>query len=209
MMLFSNDWACDAIGMAFMAGLLITIVNWLALLIQAGYRRLFPAQSTRRFWGITQQLVLLLFLTAGSVLYAHELIPDVNISCFEAAFNMDPPPEISDLYADLHYAGGPEDLVFVMKFHAPRETIQKLIAHRGMSKNTDLEDVFSLEDWQNFWEAFMGIAFDYEPSWKIVPPIKHPEIYGYFIDNGHDKPYGADLMWDPDTEQTYVVYTNG
>ena len=217
--LLSNDWACDAIGMAILGGLLAVVINGLAGFALARWTRNNLARSHHHRLNYKWQVALLLLLTAGAAVQARCEIAGNNVAFFEMAFGMPPPHGISHLSAAAYYNGGPGDSVCLMTFYADDRTIDMLTRCRHMTAGagSGLAEPFQIRlykrgkiSWAELWYDFAYMAIPKNPtSWRRVPIVRNPAIYGWFKDTGKDPIQALSLMWDPATGKAYAIYTSG
>jgi hypothetical protein len=191
--LLSND-CCSTALVATLAG---AIVGWVAEKL-AQTECLAP-------WGLTLRKRLLGMIVVGVALsFCFRL---TATSAFDLAFGFKPPPGITEIVAERHYAGGPGDKVMLLRFKADANAIQQLLASGKIQEQPSwFRDSGQGEPWSDIWMRFAGGMKSMIPEdWSEIEPMSAPKYYEAwprFATRTH-------LLWDAATGRAYVIYTLG
>jgi hypothetical protein len=195
--LLSGDWVCTALGSGVLGAVIVAILDMLA--------RLVSRRWLHRRWGRVQQLALLGIVAAGLTV-GSSLSPS-NEALFHQALAVSPPEGVLDLHTGRHYAGGPGDMIVLLRFRCDQQTLEKIVAGRPLTLGEELHDQDSALTWKMLWGK-MKIAESYDRAWCDVPPMAEPKMYTW-SDEASGPIQTVSLLWDAKSGHAYVVYTVG
>ncbi len=192
----SGDWACSAIGYSMLGGVV-------ACAADAVIRRFTSVK-----WRGKQRLTLLAIIVLLAVLGARLEFTLEKPRLFAEAFHQPLSANVTDLHVERHYAGGPGDMICLMRFQASSQTIDQLAASGMLQRDVKSEEDYSadIRSWDSVWGTVGTLSGQYGPPWSNRPPMVKPQIYR------RDDPMNqgnVNMIWDPATQTAYVQLSYG
>lgn len=202
----SGDWVCAAIGAAMLGAMTVPLLDKLiGLAVRVFNRR----RDKPIAWGRRQRQALVIVFALGVTMFTRVALHMDEPRMFAAAFGIPPPVGVTHLTFDRYYAGGPGDMICLVRFNASRATVDQLVAASKLTLDNDTINLYSTGayHWENVWNPIGRMAGWHNSDWKMIAPIEHPLLY--HDHRGQFEQPSVDFIWDPATTNGYVMISWG
>ncbi|QOV91525.1 hypothetical protein [Humisphaera borealis] len=200
--MYSGDWACSAIGAGVIGAVMTGLAAWMT-------RNPLRPRSRRMLMRVGA--VALIIAAVQTILVRDAL----RRGAFRDAFGVDPPAALQDLYVERFYAGGPGDMMTLMRFKVDPQIVRQLVATSRSEENSSYNAYLAgTMSWKQLWDSTFAVASTRKVEWWLdAPPLAQPKLHT--VGTSSVAPTGGGpirstrIVWDDSTGETFVLMTSG